>query len=58
MNLTDILAHHAAHHGDELALEFDGRETSWSDLLTRTQAVAGALRVKVPKPPAAESASS
>jgi acyl-CoA synthetase (AMP-forming)/AMP-acid ligase II len=44
LNLTDILAHHAAHHGDELALEFEGRETSWSELLSRTQAVAGALR--------------
>lgn len=43
MNLTDILTHHAAHYGDELALEFDGIETTWSELLDTTQRLAGAL---------------
>jgi fatty-acyl-CoA synthase len=44
MSLTDILSHHAAHFGDEVALEFDGVRTSWSQLLQGTRRTAGALR--------------
>jgi acyl-CoA synthetase (AMP-forming)/AMP-acid ligase II len=44
MNLTDVLTHHAAHYGDELALEYEGAETTWAELLHATQRMAGALR--------------
>jgi fatty-acyl-CoA synthase len=44
MNLTDILAHHAAHFGGEVALEHEGVETTWSQLLEGTRRTAGALR--------------
>lgn len=44
MSLTDILSHHAAHFGDEVALEYDGVHTSWSELLQGTRQTAGALR--------------
>jgi acyl-CoA synthetase (AMP-forming)/AMP-acid ligase II len=44
MNLTDILVHHAAHFGDEVALEHEGVQTSWSALLEGTRRTAGALR--------------
>jgi fatty-acyl-CoA synthase len=44
MNLTDILTHHAAHFGDEVALEYAGVETTWAQLLDGTRRTAGALR--------------
>ena len=44
MNLTDILSHHVAHFGDEVALEYAGAETTWSQLLDRTERMAAALR--------------
>jgi acyl-CoA synthetase (AMP-forming)/AMP-acid ligase II len=44
MNLTDILVHHSAHFGTEVALEYEGRETTWDELLERTRHVAGALQ--------------
>jgi fatty-acyl-CoA synthase len=44
MNLTDTLVHHADRFPGRLAIEFQGAETSWEQLLEGTRATAGALR--------------
>lgn len=43
MNLTDILVHHHQHFGDQVALEYDGTETTWTELLGRVRRTAAAL---------------
>jgi fatty-acyl-CoA synthase len=43
MSITDLLLRHADRMPDRVALEYQGRETTWSQLLDRTRATAGAL---------------
>jgi acyl-CoA synthetase (AMP-forming)/AMP-acid ligase II len=43
MSLTDLLIHHADRFPDRLALEFEGRTTTWGELLEGTRATAAAL---------------
>lgn len=43
MSLTDLLLHHTERFPDRLALEFQGVEMSWGDLLEGARATAGAL---------------
>jgi fatty-acyl-CoA synthase len=43
MSLTDLLVHHCDRFPDALALEYEGRETSWMTLLNEARATAGAL---------------
>jgi fatty-acyl-CoA synthase len=44
MSLTNLLVHHADRFPDRLALEFEGAETTWAELLDGTRRTAGALR--------------
>jgi fatty-acyl-CoA synthase len=43
MSLTEVLSHHAAHHPDRVALEYQGATTTWMELLEGTRRTAGAL---------------
>jgi len=44
VSLTSVLTHHVDRFPDRVALEFEGRETTWAELLDATQRTAGALR--------------
>ncbi|MEA2358707.1 MAG: fatty-acyl-CoA synthase [Solirubrobacteraceae bacterium] len=44
MSLTSILVHHAERFPDRVALEYDGTETTWAQLLDGTRRTAGVLR--------------
>jgi fatty-acyl-CoA synthase len=44
MNFTDVLVHHTERFPTRPAIEFQGTETSWEQLLEGTRATAGALR--------------
>ncbi len=50
MSLTDLLVHHCQRFPDRLAIECEGRTTTWESLLSGTRATAGALSAAGVKP--------